>query len=311
MTAKDHVVLLGDSTIDNVCWTNHPHEVPEQLRTLLPEAFVTNLAADGFTSSDLLHGAVPAISWRKRSEVGDPFPKCSEGGRFAPLRVLQSLEPKPTHAVLSIGGNDIREILSNMDQLPYVIDDFRRNYAAILEELCRSVPNVILMFQYRPSFAMDAGGYGVYRAIGSLPGPGDAVSKLNQLMATIYQPVINEARRRRLAIVDLPRTFDIHNDELYCCQIEPSAKGGTLIATLLSYVFKSHDFTGPSMLHLIHDGAPRTEANDECLNWSIPHDASDEEVLLQGQTSRRPSASSGYFREHARFAYGRASFPHR
>mmetsp|Transcript_54916 Transcript_54916/g.117845 ORF Transcript_54916/g.117845 Transcript_54916/m.117845 type:complete len:299 (+) Transcript_54916:75-971(+) len=267
--SSKHIVLLGDSTIDNVCWTGHPNEVPAQLKVLLPDAIITNFAADGFTSTDLLNGAVPVISWVKRQKAGDPFPDCGEDRIFSPLELLKTLSPRPTHAVISIGGNDVREILGRMSALPEIMERFQANYSDILARVSKVVPNVVLMFQYRPSLA-DVGGYGVYQAIGSLPGPGDAVAKLNHLMETMYQPVLLAARQKQFAIVDLPRTFDICDDDLYCFQIEPSTKGGAIIAKLLAHVVQSHDFSGPSRLHMMWDGQLLDEGNDGSSRWVIP-----------------------------------------
>merc|ERR1740121_2207680 len=180
----------------------------------------------------------------------------------------------PSHAVVSIGGNDVREILGRMEKLQSIIQGFHRNYMEILDTLCASVPNVILMFQYRPSFHMDRGGYGVYQAIGNIPGPGDSVDKINVLMQTCYAPVLAKAREKQLPIVDLPRSFDIYDDELFCCQIEPSAKGGALIAKLLSHTLQNHDFSGASKFYFSRDGEVRDELNDGSVQWSIPKDPS-------------------------------------
>eukprot|EP00746_Dinoflagellata_sp_MGD_P009694 gnl/MRDRNA2_/MRDRNA2_119777_c0_seq1.p1 gnl/MRDRNA2_/MRDRNA2_119777_c0~~gnl/MRDRNA2_/MRDRNA2_119777_c0_seq1.p1 ORF type:complete len:284 (-),score=53.62 gnl/MRDRNA2_/MRDRNA2_119777_c0_seq1:37-888(-) len=267
-----HVALLGDSTIDNVCWTGHPQEVPAQLRLMLQsvDARVTNLAADGFTSADLLHGAVPAISWGKRRDVGDPFPQTGEDRSFRPLDALESLDPPATHVVLSIGGNDVREILGSMGKLDQVLRNFQYNYSAILDRVCKAVPNVVLMFQYRPSLHMDAGHYGVYQAIGSLPGPGDAVAKLNNLMEAVYTPILAAAAVRRIPVIDLPRTFDIEDDSLYCCQIEPSAKGGSLIVELIHHTVRHHDFAGASKLYLKPSCSICEEINGGDGCWTIP-----------------------------------------
>ncbi|CAK0907681.1 unnamed protein product [Prorocentrum cordatum] len=281
-----HVVLLGDSTIDNVCWTGHPHEVTEQLKSLLPEARITNYAADGFNSTDLLRGAAPRISAEKRREIGDPFPELSDDV-FKPLDHVASMSPPPSHAVVSIGGNDVREILGRMDMLQSIIQGFHSNYMEILGKLCASVPNVILMFQYRPAFHMDRGGYGVYQAIGSIPGPGDSVDKINSLMLTCYAPVLAKARDMQLPIVDLPRSFDIYDDELFCCQIEPSAKGGAEIAKLLSHTLQNHDFSRASKFYFSRDGAVCEELNDGSVQWSIPRDPSAErhhDSVLQGRS---------------------------
>jgi len=245
-------------------------EVPAQLKALLPDAIVTNYAADGFTSAQLLNGAVPVISWVKRQAAGDPFPDCGKDRIFKPLELLGSLTPRPSHVVLSIGGNDVRKILGRMSALPEIMESFQTNYSKILQRIMAAVPgvNVVLMLQYRPSFNMDEN-YGVYRAMSTIPGPGDAVAKINYLMESIYEPVLRTARQKKLPIIDLPRTFDIHDDELYCCQIEPSAKGGAIIARLLAHVVQNHDFDGPSQFHLLQRGQLHHETNDDSVKWTL------------------------------------------
>ena len=75
-----------------------------------------------------------------------------------------------------------------------VITAFHQNYQTIVERCLDITPNVIVMMQYRPSFHMDEGGYGVYQAIGCMPGEQDAVAKLNQLMQRVYTPVLQLAK---------------------------------------------------------------------------------------------------------------------
>jgi hypothetical protein len=240
-----------------------------QLKAVLPDFAVTNYAADGFTSGDVLAGAVPKISFVKRDAVGDPFPDLGEDRVFKPLELLCSMRPAPSHAVLSVGGNDVRHILGNMGRLPEVMASFRSNYAAILERLRATVPKVILMFQYRPGFHLDDEGYGVYQAMSTVPGPGSAVAKINWLMETIFSPVIQTASQMQFPVVDLPRSFDIYDDELFCCQIEPSAKGGALIANMLSHVIRCHDFSGPSKFYLSRDDTISALDNSTDCRWSI------------------------------------------
>jgi len=144
-------------------------------------------------------------------------------------------------------------------------------------DVCTTItPNVILMFQYRPSFYMDRGGYGVYQAIGGTPGPGDAVQKMNMLMQTIYTPVLSIAKERKLAVIDLPRTFDIWCDELYSHQIEPSAKGGTVISAIVEHVVKHESPDKPSTLYSYSPCVPAAGKVIELPNadepWLIPHD---------------------------------------
>ena len=54
----------------------------------------------------------------------------------------------------------------------------------------------------------------------------------------------------KVVIIDLSRTFDIYNDSLYECQIEPSYEGGKLISELIEHVIKNHDFEGESYIYL-------------------------------------------------------------
>ena len=99
--APPHVVLIGDSTLDNVVWVEQAAEaVPPTLQRLLekhsPGATVTNLAADGFTSTDVLRGAPAAISYRAREQAGDPLPTSSPMEIFHPLAELKAMASKPT-----------------------------------------------------------------------------------------------------------------------------------------------------------------------------------------------------------------------
>jgi len=248
-TAAVRVALLGDSTLDNVLWIQDGRSVSELLTAALPSGAVCNLAADGFNSADLLRGSEVVLSEGLRESIGDPVP-WSEDSTFRPLVQLAALSPPPTHVVLSIGGNDVREILGNMRRLPEIMGGFAQNYPAIVEACRKVTPNVILMWQYRPSLDMDQC-YGVYRAMSTLPGPESAEEKLNGLMETIYAPQLEMAKQLRLPIVDLPRTFDIRNEDLYVSQIEPSEKGGMVISALLSHVVLNRDFTkDPSKFYL-------------------------------------------------------------
>lgn len=284
--ASLRVALIGDSTLDNILWVEDDPCVPEQLAAALPCAAVCNLAADGFNSTNALRGHTCVISSGTRKTVGDPV-DFSADGVFRPLEKLAELTPPPTHVVLSIGGNDVREILGRIDQLPTIMATFAQNYPKLVEG-CLKVAPVILMWQYRPSFAED-NHYGVYQAIGTLPGPGSSVEKLNKLMEEIYKPVLDLARKHSLPIVDLPRTFNIHDPELYNSQIEPSAKGGAVISTLLRHVVLNHEKSTTSTLYSLNPCSAETgkinaEPNDGST-WTIPTD----------NTHSKPSSFCGCF----------------
>ena len=275
--AAVHVATIGDSTIDNLIWMDKDarglfkvgDSVVGRLRAALggggaAAGVVTNFAADGFTSSNVLHGALPMLSsaaWRK---VGEPFP-CAVGEALLPLQALADLHrnTKPvTHVLLSVGGNDVREILQNMHALPQVVARFHENYARICERvLALDGVKLVLMLQYQVCLSHEHGGYGVYSAMESLPGPGTGAEKLQAVMERIYGPVIKLAQTHRLAVIDLPRTFDPADAELYRQQIEPSAKGSGLIAAVVAHALATHDFAGESVLYSRANGAFRAEAN--------------------------------------------------
>lgn len=85
---------------------------PFLLKEALPNTIITNYAADGYTSDDVLEGyhwplnnltfagTTPSISRQARDDAGDPFP---DSQHFAPLSHLEALE-NVSHALLSVGG---------------------------------------------------------------------------------------------------------------------------------------------------------------------------------------------------------------
>lgn len=285
-----HVVLLGDSTLDNVVWLHEDRDarVSQQLRRALGKddettvCVVTDFAADGFTSTDVLRGRAPAISQAMRASVGEPFPGLVDG-IFSPLTALASLAedgaatPPVTHVVVSVGGNDVREILSNLHELPATLRQYHRNIDAILTRVEAIVPtaSIIVQLQYRPSLAMDRS-YGVYAAIGMLPAemlglsssvPTTALKKLEALMAQLYVPLIARARARGYILLDLPRTLDPRDERLFVSQIEPSALGGALIAALISHAVRTSSRTSASTGTRDIDTPPPLRARILSASW--------------------------------------------
>eukprot|EP01120_Amphizonella_sp_Union-15-10_P002668 TRINITY_DN12973_c0_g1_i1.p1 TRINITY_DN12973_c0_g1~~TRINITY_DN12973_c0_g1_i1.p1 ORF type:complete len:306 (+),score=31.49 TRINITY_DN12973_c0_g1_i1:53-919(+) len=271
---KTHLVLIGDSTLDNLVWVDTKEEaIPSQLRELLPNALITNYAADGFNSKDTLQGNYPSISAAARETAGDPFPVFQ--GTFKPLQQLKELHKRTpvSHVVLSVGGNDVREILGNLNYLPNIIHRFLSNYPKILEEIFEVTPKVIIMLQYRPAFNQDSY-YRVYKAMKTIAND-NPVSSLNALMQFIYPHVFQLARKHSLAIIDLPNTFDIYNDALYRSQIEPSSEGGKVICKLIKHVLEKHDFSASKFYKLKGDQVIDSLVGDD---WQIEGGTS---VLVQ------------------------------
>lgn len=271
------IALVGDSTLDNVLWVSGAgsQSISQQVTTAVGDGgAVMNLAADGYTSGDTLHGNQRVISVGMRARLGDPI-RFDEDGIFRPLNQIKKLDPPPTHIVVSVGGNDVREILGDMGKIGAIVAGFAENYPKIVDACLEVTPNVILMLQYRPSFHMDGGGYGVYQAINTMPGEGSSVQKLNRLMETIYRPVFRLAQEKGLSLIDLPRTFDLYDDSLYTHQIEPSEKGGAKIASMVAHVVANHVAESGSAFYLMDKEGQMTSEGNDGHEWIIPHEASE------------------------------------
>ncbi len=53
------IALIGDSTLDNIVWVQDPqHCISFTLKKLLKDFTVVNLAADGFTTDEVLNGGL-------------------------------------------------------------------------------------------------------------------------------------------------------------------------------------------------------------------------------------------------------------
>lgn len=109
------LVLLGDSTLDNVLWVQEAAQ-PASVAACLQQALgagtpLHNLAADGYTTRDVLEGGEAVLSRAMRRAQGDPFPATARPGSspafFAPLEALAALPDggKSATLVLSVGGN--------------------------------------------------------------------------------------------------------------------------------------------------------------------------------------------------------------
>ena len=139
---------------------------------------MTNYAADGFTSSDVLNGAKPILSGNAWLVAGEKFP--SRNTKRGVLRPLEELETSHSsggvsHVVLSVGGNDIRVILRDMTKLSSVVDKLQENYRKIVEKILsignettdKDKPKIklILVLQYQVCLQQETEGYGVYSAV--------------------------------------------------------------------------------------------------------------------------------------------------
>ncbi len=275
---KKKVILIGDSTFDNSHWVKSDPSatVDQQVKIKLSEGDeVINLAMDGFTTKDILLGA------SKCKAVEDDLHNAEY---FEPLVELAKIN-NPTHIILSVGGNDIRESLTRLiyadpeqrlKLLDILLAKVQDNYKTIVAKLKEICPNakIISMLQYTPDLNHDV--YYIYylmqqiqqgKAIKnststyldvimyklfgrSIKTEDAAVKQLHAIMEKAYGPIIAHARENQIPILDMSTTFDHTNKDLYVRQIEPSKSGAAVIADMISHVINVHDFSGPSAMYV-------------------------------------------------------------
>lgn len=253
------IVLIGDSTIDNQHWVNPGETVTEQLQLLRPEDNIVNLAMDGFTTGNVLHGGYKDKAVKSSYHTHTyfkPFNQLCQHGNAA-------------HVVLSVGGNDFREKLqglinlppeSRLDTIETIINGLASNYINIIQKIKETVPKakISVMLQYTPhaendmycifylmlliankravepektSFKFNVGLhllFGMSKVNSTL-----AINQLHGMMSKVYAIIFPFLIRHNINVIDLASSFNCHDKHLYSHQIEPSAKGGALIARLI------------------------------------------------------------------------------
>jgi hypothetical protein len=213
---KPHIVLLGDSILDNGAYVSDGPAVLEQLGQRLPAgARVTLNAIDGSLTS----------------------------GVKLQLRIAPS---DATHFVVSAGGNDALHyssllgekaisVADALDKLATVRERFTADYRVMLDEVsARGLPIAVCTI-YDARF------------------PDAKQRRLSSLGLTIFNDCITrEAASRGLALIDL--RLILTEDKDLANPIEPSVTGGAKIASAIAAFAADYDwskgrcevFTGPS-----------------------------------------------------------------
>ena len=202
---QPHVVLLGDSILDNKPYVGERPCVIEQVQTVLGnKAQATLLAVDGSTTDDLFDQ-------------------------------IRNLPASTTHVFISTGGNDA---LARQDVLMRKVDivgealhelyqiqaDFGKKYRAMLEAALAKVPNVAVCTIYDPNFP-------------------EAVRQQVSVaaLASFNDRITREAFSKGVPLIDLRLLFSNKDD--YANPIEPSTKGGQKIAQVIAKIVNHHDFS--------------------------------------------------------------------
>lgn len=204
-TAGSHIVLLGDSVLDNGAYVGKGPGVVQQVRRALPTGARATLAA--------IDGAV------------------TDGVRLQ----LQGLPPDATHLVVSAGGNDALHyskvleeeagsVSAALDKLASVREQFALDYGVMLNAVAaRGLPAACCTI-YDPRF------------------PDERQRRLASAGLTIFNDCITrEASARGIALIDL-RLICSEPEDL-ANPIEPSAIGGAKIARAIAEFAAEYDRT--------------------------------------------------------------------
>lgn len=207
----EHIVLLGDSILDNDAYVSSGGAVIDALRRLQPAGTATLLARDGAVLSS----------------------------------VSAQLQHVPTDAsllVISAGGNDAlgdsriirepaRSVADALSKLLVVRDRFSLGYHAMLDAAQQSDRRFAVCSIYDVQVENTA-----ERRLANL-----ALALLNDV-------ITGAAVSRRLPLLDLRVSFTDPAD--YANAIEPSSRGSEKIARAILEMASRHDFSGPSASYI-------------------------------------------------------------
>jgi hypothetical protein len=193
-----HIVLLGDSTLDNAAYTDGGPDVVTQLRGLLPEGWRATLAAiDGAQAAD-----VPAQ--------------------------VAGVDASATHLVLSVGGNDALMASGLLDAPVYSSADALRLIAATVRQFeTRYGDAVAACLARRLPLAVCT----IYH--GNFPDP-DYRERAIVALTALNDAIVRTACAHGLDVIDLRAVCDLPQD--YANPIEPSSIGGAKIARAIARV---------------------------------------------------------------------------
>lgn len=254
---KEIITILGDSTIDNKVWTEKNNSVINQLRKLLPNYNIQDYSNDGFTTRDILDGAYKDKVFPHNRSLEYPHEM------FHPLTAAEENIKKSKHIILSIGGNNFREFLSDLlnkripaahieEEFNSTLKNMQSEYILIVEKIRALNPEaqITLMTQYYPSFPQDKAHYKIYHGLTQLAKSfphlfnkkeeQDLVA--HELMKNVYQGIFDQISKKKIkniVVADITSSLNPYNDpdgsSNHTFQIEPNAKGGFKIANILKY----------------------------------------------------------------------------
>lgn len=201
-----HLVLLGDSTLDNGRYVPGCPAIIEQIRGWFPKEWkATLLAKDGSITRQVI----------------DQF---------------KHLASDTSHLVISVGGNDmlensfvVRESDKTLSEMWKEVDETRQQFHQDYRRLLREA------FTHRLPMVCCT----VYDAIQGITPPESI------LLSLFNDVIISECIQQGLPILDLRKVCTETRDFSKYSPIEPSEIGGAKIVRCLRHIFHSHDFAQP------------------------------------------------------------------
>ncbi len=200
-----HIVLLGDSILDNGAYVDGGPDVIKHLRSLLPEHWqATLLAVDGSVTTDVIDQ-------------------------------IAEIPASATHLIVSVGGNDglsradvlqrpADSVGAAVDQLAALRAEFCRNYRRMLAGLLALRKALAVCTVYDPNF-LDP-----------------LMQRLTTTALNIFNDcILREAIAHGLPVLDLRLLCTEPGD--YANEIEPGVRGGRKIAAGILNLVQKHDFS--------------------------------------------------------------------
>jgi hypothetical protein len=202
--SMSHLVLLGDSILDNAAYVGGGPDVISQVRAILPGRWKASLlAVDGSVTTDV------------KSQ-------------------LRKLPADASHIVVSVGGNDAlghtdildarsRSTAETLERLAEIATDFERRYNAMLDGVLAARRSAAICTIYYPRF------------------PDRRLQRLSTTALTVFNDAILRAGfAAGVPVLDLRL---ICNEDIdYANAIEPSSHGGEKIARAIGRLITKHDF---------------------------------------------------------------------
>jgi hypothetical protein len=199
-----HVVLLGDSIFDNASYVPGEPPVIQQVRERLPAGWkATLLAVDGSITQN-----VSSQLAKLPADASLLFVSAGGNNALGEANVL---------------GQSVTSVGAALQHLRAMQNSFAQDYHAMMQALLATDKPVTVCT--------------IYDAIPELPDPEKAALSL------FNDAILLEAFRAGAAVIDLRLVCDRADDYSSLSPIEPSARGGAKIASMIAAVATRHNFT--------------------------------------------------------------------